>query len=306
LSDRTPDDYEYRGHLWFAKRPGIGRLMEGMAPEYEAALKGWGREPPFQSYHMFDKAHVVMLTEQGIIPRGDGAEKAKRWARMLNEHRGKEFRLITGGEELTGTTKRFEGWGPARQAGPRTRPCQWVISAMSTESRTLTGARMYKFAELAIGMNPYTRKGMTSLGAPNLAMTVPPFHEIKQSEGTVHTALGDSGGRILEDGETSIVAKLHIDVVSFTPTLYIDGTKYDEDGKLLFDRGWLSARAQQGQFVLRVQLSFHPVVIHPQDANLSQVKHHALVFKVAIPCLVLPAPHCDVEVGLVVYYQSTD
>ena len=68
LSDKTPDDYEYRGHLWFAKRPGIGRLMEGMAPEYEAALNGWDREPPFQSYHMFDKAHVVMLAEEGSIP----------------------------------------------------------------------------------------------------------------------------------------------------------------------------------------------------------------------------------------------
>ena len=58
MSDKSPDDYEYRGHLWFAKRPGIGRLMEGMAPEYEAALKGWDREPPFLAYHMFDKAPV--------------------------------------------------------------------------------------------------------------------------------------------------------------------------------------------------------------------------------------------------------
>jgi hypothetical protein len=50
------------------------------------------------------------------------------------------------------------------------------------------------------------------------------------SEGTVHTAWGDSGGR----SESGVTAKLHIDVVSFKPTLYIGGKKYVEDGKLLY------------------------------------------------------------------------
>ncbi|MBM3292198.1 hypothetical protein FJY84_05925 [Candidatus Bathyarchaeota archaeon] len=99
---------------------------------------------------------------------------------------------------------------------------------------TINDPNIYKLAELAIGMNPYTRKGLTSLGPPNLPMTIPPYHEIKQSEGTIHTAFGDSGGRIMQPGETGIIAKLHIDVISFKPTLYIDGKKYVEDGKLLF------------------------------------------------------------------------
>jgi leucyl aminopeptidase (aminopeptidase T) len=99
---------------------------------------------------------------------------------------------------------------------------------------TVDDPNIYRMAELAVGMNPYTRVGLTALGAPNLPMTIPPFHEIKQAEGTVHTAFGDSGGRILQEGETGIVSKLHIDVVSFTPTLYVDGKKYVEDGKLLF------------------------------------------------------------------------
>jgi len=98
---------------------------------------------------------------------------------------------------------------------------------------TIGDPNVYKLAELAVGMNPYTRKGLTSLGPPNLPMTIPPYHEIKQSEGTVHTAFGDSGGRILQPGETGIIAKLHIDVISFRPTLFIDGKKYVEDGKLL-------------------------------------------------------------------------
>ncbi|MFA9437434.1 MAG: lyase family protein [Candidatus Bathyarchaeota archaeon] len=101
MSDISPDDYEYRGHLWFAKRPGIGRLMEGMAPEYEVALKGWDGEPPFQAYHMFDKAHVVMLTEQGIIPREDGVNILKAFRRM--EQEGVEAaRIRVGGEDHSG------------------------------------------------------------------------------------------------------------------------------------------------------------------------------------------------------------
>jgi len=99
---------------------------------------------------------------------------------------------------------------------------------------TIEDPNVYRMAELAVGMNPYTRKGLTSLGAPNMPMTVPPYHEIKQSEGTIHTAFGDSGGRILQEGETGIIAKLHIDVISFRPTLFIGGKKYVEDGRLLF------------------------------------------------------------------------
>lgn len=89
---------------------------------------------------------------------------------------------------------------------------------------------IYKMAELAVGMNPYTRIGVSALGAPNLPMTVPPYHEVKMSQGTVHTAWGDSGGRT----EVGTIAKLHIDTSSFKPTLYVAGKKYVEDGRLLY------------------------------------------------------------------------
>ena len=85
MSGKSSDEYDYRGHLWFAKRPGIGRLMEAMAPEYQEALRGWDGKPPYLAYHMFDKAHVVMLTEQGIIPRGDGARILRAFRRMEEE-----------------------------------------------------------------------------------------------------------------------------------------------------------------------------------------------------------------------------
>ena len=229
-------------------------------------LFGWQSPVKEATWHIRDVDRAVM------------AERAQRWARMLNEHRGKEFRLATGGEELTGTTRRFEGWGPGTGKASWTQnECMSVgdfsdangvqiVDWIGTFSEVMPGEKakltirdgtlvkaegeigrmfwkalesvgdpnVFRLAELAVGLNPYTRKGLSSLGAPNLPMTVPPYHEVKQSEGTVHTAFGDSGGRILQEGETGIVAKLHIDVISFTPTLYVDGVKYVEDGRLLF------------------------------------------------------------------------
>ena len=205
-------------------------------------------------------------------------ERAKRWEDMLNKFEGKEFRLITGGEELTGTTKRFGSFGPGDSKASWTQnevmavgffsdangvqnvdwigTCSDVMPGKKARFTvedgilvkaegelgevfwkmlgTIEDPNMYKLAELAIGMNPHTRVGLTSLGAPNIPGTIPPFHEIKMSEGTVHTAWGDSGGRFVREGDPGIVAKLHVDTISFRPTLYVDGRKYVEDGELLY------------------------------------------------------------------------
>ena len=229
-------------------------------------LFGWQSNVKEANWHIGDGDWVAL------------AEKAQRWARMLNEHKGKEFMLVTDGEELVGTTRRFEGWGPySGKASWTQNECMSVgdfndangvqvvdwIGTLSevtpgTKARliieegrlvraegalgesfmkalaTIDDPNVYKLAELAVGMNPYTRVGQTSQGPANLPMTIPPYHEIKQCEGTIHTAFGDSGGRIMQPGETGIIAKLHIDVISFKPTLYVDGKKYVEDGKLLF------------------------------------------------------------------------
>jgi len=204
--------------------------------------------------------------------------KANRWAETLNKLEGKEFRLITDGEELTGTSKRFFGSGPGLgKAGWSQNECMstsffsdangvqnvdWIgvcsdvlpgkKARLTVKDGILVKAEgelgemfwkilesikdpnIYRMAEFAVGLNPYTRKGVSALGAPNLPMTVPPYHEVKMSEGTVHLAWGDSGGRFESPGSPGTVAKLHIDTISFKPTVYIDGKKYVEDGKLLY------------------------------------------------------------------------
>ncbi len=106
----VPADYDFRGHLWFAKRPGIGRLTEersedlikaesGYIPK-ERTFAGPGRNP-FYAYHVFDKVHVVMLTEQGIIPKGDGAAILKAFRRM-EEEGVVDARQRVGGEDHSG------------------------------------------------------------------------------------------------------------------------------------------------------------------------------------------------------------
>jgi len=204
--------------------------------------------------------------------------RADRWVEMLNQHEGEEFRLITEGEELTGTTKRFFYSSPGEAKASWTQNECMSVGAFSDANgvqnvdwigtcsdalpgkkarftiedgvlvkaegelgemfmkilETLEDPNMYRMAELAIGMNPHTRKGLTALGAPNIPATIPPYHEVKMSEGTVHTAWGDSGGRFAVTGRPGIIAKLHVDTISFRPTVYIAGKKFVEDGKLQY------------------------------------------------------------------------
>lgn len=106
----VPVGYDFRGHLWFAKRPGIGRFMEERSDDWTKAEAGYfpkersfagpGRNP-FYAYHVFDKTHVVMLTEQGIIPKRDGAEILKAFRRM-EEEGVVEARERVGGEDHSG------------------------------------------------------------------------------------------------------------------------------------------------------------------------------------------------------------
>jgi argininosuccinate lyase len=106
----VPEDYEFRGHLWFAKRPGIGRFSEERSEDWTRAEAGYipkertfagpGRNS-FYAYHIFDKAHVVMLTEQDIIPERDGAAILKALRRM-EEEGVVETRQRVGGEDHSG------------------------------------------------------------------------------------------------------------------------------------------------------------------------------------------------------------
>jgi hypothetical protein len=228
-------------------------------------LFGWPGNVTEATWHLRD-ADIPALTE-----------KAHRWAETLNKLEGKEFRLITGGEELVGTTHRFFGSAPGvGKASWTQNECMSAafhsdangvqnVDWMGVCSEILPGEtgrftvkdgilasaegelgemlwkilkarnepNLYKMAELAVGLNPYTRVGVTALGAPNIPATIPPYHEVKMSEGTIHTAWGDSGGRFSTPGDVGTIATLHIDTVSFRPTLIIDGKTFVEDGKLL-------------------------------------------------------------------------
>ena len=225
-------------------------------------LFGW---PPVLSEAVW---HIRDYDPHALIDR------SHKWADMFNKYEGKKFRLITNGEDLTGTTKNFWGFGPGEgKAGWSQCECMSTgffsdangilnVDWIGVCSDVLPGKKArftvkdgilvkaegelgemfwkileslddpnhYKMCELAVGLNPLTRVGVTALGAPNIPATIPPFHEVKMSEGTVHTAWGDSGGR----SEPGTIAKLHIDVVSFKPTLFIDDKKFVEDGKLLY------------------------------------------------------------------------
>jgi argininosuccinate lyase len=78
----VPKEQKDRGHGWFYQRPGIGRLMEDREPfdTYEPRI------PYYWGYHLFDVVHVIMLTEQEIIPQEIGVQLLKALKEM--EHEG--------------------------------------------------------------------------------------------------------------------------------------------------------------------------------------------------------------------------
>lgn len=80
---------EYRGF----REAGI-RMMEPLAPSLESH-KSEPLRPKLYTYHAFDKAHTVMLTEEGLIPRADGIAILKALREM--EAEGVEDARIKGG-----------------------------------------------------------------------------------------------------------------------------------------------------------------------------------------------------------------
>lgn len=79
-----PTRQRNRGHGWFYRRPGIGRLMEDdRRRTWTSYTPDW---PTFAAYHQFDKAHLVTLIEAGIIPEAEGIDCLKTLRAM--EHEG--------------------------------------------------------------------------------------------------------------------------------------------------------------------------------------------------------------------------
>lgn len=70
---------EYRGF----REPGI-RMMEPLADSLNSH-KSEPLRPKLYTYHAFDKAHTVMLTEEGLIPRADGVAILKALREMEAE-----------------------------------------------------------------------------------------------------------------------------------------------------------------------------------------------------------------------------
>jgi argininosuccinate lyase len=176
----VPENYDYRGHLWFAKRPGIGRLTEAMAPEFQVAEKGWDMRPPFHAYHMFDKAHVVMLTEREIIPKEDGATILRAFREMEEEgvaaarervggvdHSGESYLIEAVGWEVGGRIHIGRSTGDLVSTSLHIVQREYALEAMDA----ILGAReaMVAFAEKHVEtVTPMYSAGLTVYGSVNL------------------------------------------------------------------------------------------------------------------------------------------
>jgi len=175
-----PEEYSYRGHLWFAMRPGVGRLTEAMAPEFQAAERGWEKKPPYNAYHMFDKAHVVMLTEQGIIPKEDGVKILKAFRKMEGEgifksrervggvdHSGEAYLITELGWEVGGRLHIGRSTGDLATVSLHITQREYLLDAM--EALLNSQEAMVAFAEKHVQtITPMYSAGLTVYGSMNL------------------------------------------------------------------------------------------------------------------------------------------
>lgn len=87
---RKQDHRQYRGF----REPGI-RMMEPIADSLDSH-RSEPVKPKLYAYHLFDKAHLVMLTEEALIPRADGVAML-RGLREMEVEGVEEARLRGGG-----------------------------------------------------------------------------------------------------------------------------------------------------------------------------------------------------------------
>jgi len=101
-------DQEKDSSIWgYVYRSGGGRMSEDPAPEMTAMRDEF---IPLKGIHAFDKAHTVMLIEQGIIPKEDGCKILQ----ALSEMEGQGFESVrekTGGGGHSGEAYLIEKLG---------------------------------------------------------------------------------------------------------------------------------------------------------------------------------------------------
>ncbi|MBI4322325.1 MAG: argininosuccinate lyase [Chloroflexi bacterium] len=120
---------EYEGF----SAPGI-RLLEEASPKMVAVHSSENELPLLYAFHMFDKAHLVMMAEQGMIPRQaavsmlaalremeeEGVEKV-RLAAGNGKHSGEQYLIRQLGEEVGGRIHLARSSGDLGQVGLRIR-----------------------------------------------------------------------------------------------------------------------------------------------------------------------------------------
>jgi argininosuccinate lyase len=161
-------------------RPGIGRLTEATAPELQAAERGWEKKPPYHAYHMFDKAHAVMLTEHGIIPREDGVAILEAFRRMEGEgvakarervggvdHSGEAYLITELGWQVGGRLHIGRSTGDLDTVSMHITQREHLLDAM--EASLWAREAMVRFAEKHVEtLTPMYSPGLTVYGSMNV------------------------------------------------------------------------------------------------------------------------------------------
>jgi argininosuccinate lyase len=158
-----------------------------MAPEFQQAEKGWEKKPPFLAFHMFDKAHAVMLTENEIISRSDGAEILSAFRRMEVEgivkarervggvdHSGEAYLISELGWEIGGRIHIGRSTGDLATVSLHIAQRDYILDAM--EALNAARVALIDFAEIHVGtLCPMYSPGLTVYGSAYILQHAQPM-----------------------------------------------------------------------------------------------------------------------------------
>jgi argininosuccinate lyase len=168
---RKQDHREYRGF----REPGI-RMMEPLAESLNSH-RSETVKPKLYAFHLFDKAHLVMLTEEGLVPRPDGVAML-RALRDMEAEGVDEARLRGGGGMHSGEPYLIRRL--TEEVGGR------IHLGRSSGDLGEVGKRIYcrdKLLELIAGVATF-RQTLIALAEDNLETVMPGYTHAQHAQPT--------------------------------------------------------------------------------------------------------------------------
>ena len=225
-------------HTEYAGYRGVGvRLSEPMVEDLRADAAHGREEPVFKGYHMFDKAHTLMLGEEGLIPREDAAAILRAFREMEDYgfmkaraeqpwglHAGENYLIRKLGYDIGGRIHLGRSSGDLMQVSRRVATRDAILETMQGVI-DFRRALLPVACETADAVMPGYTHGMhaqpTTLGAQLLSWVAGLERDFERLDAAYgHTNQSPAGAAIMTGSPFAVNRHRTADILGFDMVLY--------------------------------------------------------------------------------------